>query len=147
MADAPLLWRWANDAETRLNSFGKTPIPYEAHVAWLRGRLDSEATRLWIFADEQGPLGQVRFDFAADVADISISVAPERRGRGRGVVMLQQALRALRDGRAGVRARAAVLARNARSLAMFRACGFETVCRERRDGEETVVLELRGADD
>jgi L-amino acid N-acyltransferase YncA len=58
--------------------------------------------------------------------------------------MLSQAVRALRDERgAGVRPRAAVLAHNARSLAMFRACGFVSVGVERRDGEEAIVLELR----
>jgi UDP-2,4-diacetamido-2,4,6-trideoxy-beta-L-altropyranose hydrolase len=145
MEDAALLWRWANDAETRGNAFSKAPIPYDAHVAWLRRRLDSGATRLWIFADAEGPVGQVRFDLGGDVADIDIAVAPERRGHGHGRAMLNQAVQALRAERAGVRPRAAVLAHNARSLAMFRACGFESVGVEHRDGAETVVLELRGA--
>lgn len=144
MDDAALLWRWANDADTRGNAFSKAPIPYDAHVAWLRNRLASDATRLWIFADAEGPVGQVRVDVAGDVADIDIAVAPERRGRGHGRAMLSQAVRALRDERgAGVRPRAAVLAHNARSLAMFRACGFVSVGVERRDGEEAIVLELR----
>jgi ribosomal protein S18 acetylase RimI-like enzyme len=146
MGDAPLLWRWANDAETRRSAFAKEPIPYDAHVAWLRARLASALTRLWIFADDQGPVGQVRFDLDGDVADIDIAVAPERRGRGNGRAMLGEAVRALRAERgAGVRPRAAVLAHNARSLAMFRACGFVTVGVEERRGEETVLLEHREA--
>jgi ribosomal protein S18 acetylase RimI-like enzyme len=145
LGDAPLLWRWANDAETRGNAFSKAPIPYESHLAWLRRRLASDATRLWIFADDEGPVGQVRFDFAGDVADIDIAVAPERRGRGHGRAMLTAALRALRAERAGVRPRAAVLPHNTRSLAMFRACGFESVGVEHHHGEEAIVLELRGA--
>lgn len=140
--DAALLWRWANDAETRRNAFDKTPIPFDAHVAWLRQRLESPATRLWIFADAEGPVGQVRFDLDGDVADIDIAVAPERRGRGRGRAMLTTAVRALRAERAGVRPRAAVLAHNTRSLAMFHACGFVAVGVEHRGGEEAVVLEL-----
>jgi UDP-2,4-diacetamido-2,4,6-trideoxy-beta-L-altropyranose hydrolase len=142
--DAALLWRWANDAETRRNAFSKAPIPYDTHVAWLRGRLASGATRLWIFADADGPVGQVRFDVSDDVADIDIAVAPERRGRGHGRAMLREAVRTLRAERGGgVRPRAAVLTHNARSLAMFRACGFVAVGVERREGEEAVVLELR----
>lgn len=143
MDDAALLWRWANDAETRRNAFSKAVIPYDAHVAWLRGRLESGTTRLWIFADAQGPVGQVRFDLEGDVADIDIAVAPERRGRGHGRAMLSQAVRALRAERASARPRAAVLAHNGRSLAMFRACGFESVGVQHRDGEEAIVLELR----
>jgi hypothetical protein len=61
MDDAALLWRWANDAETRRNAFSQAAIPYGAHVAWLRRRLDSGATRVLIFADAEGPVGQVRF--------------------------------------------------------------------------------------
>lgn len=143
MDDAALLWRWANDAETRRNAFSKAVIPYDAHVAWLRGRLESGTTRLWIFADAQGPVGQVRFDLEGDVADIDIAVAPERRGRGHGRAMLSQAVRALRAERASARPRAAVLAHNRRSLAMLRACGFESVGVQHRDGEEAIVLELR----
>jgi L-amino acid N-acyltransferase YncA len=71
-------------------------------------------------------------------------VAPERRGRGHGRAMLAEAVRALRAERAGVRPRAAVLPHNARSLAMFRACGFVSVGIERRSGREAIVLELGG---
>jgi RimJ/RimL family protein N-acetyltransferase len=145
MDDAALLWRWANDAETRRHAFSKAPIPYDAHVAWLRQRLDSDATRLWIFADAAGPVGQVRFDLDGDVAEIDVAVAPERRGHGQGRAMLSQAVRALRAERTDVRPRATVLAHNVRSLAMFRACGFESVGVEHRGGEEAVVLELRVA--
>jgi len=79
--DAALLWRWANDAETRRNAFDPAPIPYESHVGWLERRLASEATRLLIFSDEAGPVGQVRFDLADGVAEIDIAIAPERRGQ------------------------------------------------------------------
>jgi RimJ/RimL family protein N-acetyltransferase len=146
MDDATLLWRWANDPETRRNAFTKAPIPYDAHVAWLRARLASEATRLLIFADAQGPVGQVRFDRAGDDAEVSIVVAPERRGAGLGRAMLGEAVQALRaEHGADVRLRALVLPHNTRSLAMFRACGFAQVGTEQRNGEAAIVLELGGA--
>jgi RimJ/RimL family protein N-acetyltransferase len=143
MEDAMLLWAWANDPETRRNAFTKAPIPYETHVTWLQGRLASDATRLLIFTDPEGPVGQVRFDVEADVAEISIVVAPERRGRGHGRAMLAEAVSALRAERGPhVRPRAAVLGHNARSLALFRACGFVPVGVEGRDGQEAILLEL-----
>lgn len=143
MDDAHLLWEWANDAETRRNAFSKAPIAYDTHVAWLQGRLASEATRLLIFADAIGPVGQVRFDVAHDVAEVSIVVAPARRGAGHGRAILTEALGALRaEHGSRVRPRARVLAHNGRSLAMFRACGFVSVGVERRDGEDVIVLEL-----
>ena len=145
MDDATLLWRWANDPETRRNAFTKAPIPYDAHVAWLQARLASEGTRLLIFADAEGPVGQVRFDRTGDAAEVSIVVAPERRGAGLGRAMLDEAVRAQRaEHGAGLRLRALVLPHNTRSLAMFRACGFAQVGVEHRNGEPAVVLELDG---
>src|SRR5437870_10339437 len=72
--DAALLWRWANDAETRRNAFDPAPIPYADHVGWLERRLASAATRLLVFSDEAGPVGQVRFDVDDGVAEIDIAI-------------------------------------------------------------------------
>jgi len=55
-SDAELLWRWANDPETRANSFSRAAISYADHVAWLERRLASDATRIWIFGDEGVPV-------------------------------------------------------------------------------------------
>ena len=145
MADAPLLWRWANDRETRQNSFSKTAIPYADHIAWLERRLASDAARTWIFSDAEVPVGQVRFDLAGGMAEVGITVAPEHRGRGYAQAMLRHAVRRLREERGdGVRPRASVLAHNAASLRLFKACGFEEVAAVERDGEPAIVLELRG---
>lgn len=142
--DAALLWRWANDPETRRNAFDPSPIPYDSHVEWLQARLASASTLWWIFSDRERPVGQVRFDLTGTMADIDISVAPERRGQGHGRAMLRQAIDRLREeGGTGVRVRAAVLTHNARSLAMFRACGFVDAGRERRAGVDAAVLEMR----
>jgi len=97
MLDAELLWRWANDPETRQNAFSTAPIPYAEHLAWLEGRLRSEATSIWIFSHGPAPVGQVRFDLTADLAEISIVVAPEQRGCGYGKAMLTEAVRRVRQ--------------------------------------------------
>jgi len=143
MDDAALLWRWANDAETRRNAFDAAPIPYASHVGWLERRLASEATRLLIFSDEAGPVGQVRFDVEDGVAEIDIAIAPERRGQGLGTTMLRVALDGLRaEWGDRVRPRAHVLAHNERSLRMFRRCGFREVGMRERDGGHAVVMEI-----
>jgi len=142
MEDAALLWRWANDAETRRNAFDPSPIPYDRHVGWLERRLASDATRLMIFSDDAGPVGQVRFDVDGGVAEIDIAIAPERRGQGLGAAMLREALAGLRaEWGDGVRPRAHVLPHNERSLRMFRRCGFREVGAQERDGARAVVLE------
>ena len=143
MADADLLWRWANDPLTRANSLSAAPIPYAVHLAWLKRRLGSETTRIWIFSDDAIPVGQVRFDRAGDRALTSISVASEHRGRGFGRAMLTEAVRRIHEGWGpAVRPKALVLERNPASLALFRACGFRSVARVGREtGRGVVVLE------
>jgi ribosomal protein S18 acetylase RimI-like enzyme len=143
MADVDLLWRWVNEPLTRANSPSAAPIPYAEHVAWLRRRLGSETTRIWIFSDGGTPVGQVRFDRDGDLAVTSISVASEHRGRGFGRAMLTEAVRKMRgEWGPGVRPKALVLDRNPASLALFRACGFRTVGRvERGAGRGAAVLE------
>ncbi len=143
MADAELLWRWANDRATRQNSFSKAAIPYADHVAWLERRLASDATRIWIFSDGEVPVGEVRFDISGEIAEVGITVAPEQRGRGYARAMIRQAVRRLREERGErVRPRASVLAHNAASVRLFKACGFEEMATTRRDGESVIVLEL-----
>ncbi len=146
MEDALLLWRWANDAETRQNSLNKRAIPLAEHDAWLARRLASPATLLWIFSDAGGPVGQVRCELDGGVAEVHISVAPERRGRGFGRAMLSRAVALAREVHGPrLRIRAAVLQGNARSQALFRACGFEAVGpAELTVGERVIIFESVG---
>ena len=83
---------------------------------------------------------------AGEAAEIDISVAPERRGRGYGKAMLTEAIDRLRaEHGARFTPRASVLEANAASLRMFRACGFTEVGAERRGDDRAIVLELPGA--
>ena len=144
VADAALLWRWANDPETRRRSFTKTAIPWDDHVAWLGKRLASDRAAIWIFSDGAEPVGQVRADVDDDAADVSIVVAPEHRGRGCGKAMLAAGVRLLRqDFGRNIAVRALVLDDNATSLRIFTACGFRAVGpAPRPDGQRATVLEL-----
>jgi L-amino acid N-acyltransferase YncA len=142
--DAELLRSWRNDPETRRRSFTKTTVSVAEHEAWLHTRLASERTAIWIFSDGDVAVGQVRVDVDGEVAEVSIVVAPERRGRGFGKAMLSEAMRLLRrDFGSGVRARALVLDDHDASLRTFRACGFRVVGPAARDdGQRATVLEL-----
>jgi spore coat polysaccharide biosynthesis protein SpsF len=143
--DARLLWRWANDPETRRRSFGKATIPYADHLTWLAAKLASDASAIWIFRDGPEPVGQVRVDLADGVAEVSLVVAPEHRGRGYGKSMLASALPLLRrDFAPHHRVRALVLDDNVASLRLFTAGGFRVVGPARRaDGQQATVLELQ----
>jgi UDP-2,4-diacetamido-2,4,6-trideoxy-beta-L-altropyranose hydrolase len=143
--DALLLWRWANDPETRRNSLTKQAIPLDEHEAWLAQRLTSPSTRFWIFSDAEGPVGQVRCELEGETAEVHLSVAPERRGRGLGAAMLGRAVALVgKIHEVPVKIRARVLETNARSLALFEACGFGPVgATESPEGERAIIFEMR----
>jgi RimJ/RimL family protein N-acetyltransferase len=142
-SDAELLRGWRNDPETRRRSFTKTSVSVAEHRAWLDTRLASDRSAIWIFSDGEIPVGQVRVDVDGDVAEVSIVVAPERRGRGYGKAMLSEALALLRkEFGEGLRPRALVLDDHEASLRTFKACGFRIVGPAARDdGQRATVLE------
>ena len=55
LSDEGLLLAWANDQETRQNSFLPDPIPAEDHRRWFRSRLrDLDGCRLYVVETEEG---------------------------------------------------------------------------------------------
>ena len=91
LADAGLLWQWANDRLTRTNSFNIEPISWEMHQNWLVEKLASLDCRLWIMELDKIAVGQIRYDrTSAQTAQISFSVAPSVRGRGLGTLLLEK---------------------------------------------------------
>lgn len=81
--DAELLFRWRNDPDTRAASRTTDPVPFEAHVRWLGESVEREDRLLLVGADERGDVGTVRWDRRGeDSWEVSITVAPSRRGAG-----------------------------------------------------------------
>lgn len=134
-ADAELLFSWANDAETRRQSFSPAPIAWHEHCAWLDRVLADPHRQLWIAVDPAGrPLGQVRGDAQDEGAVLSLGLAPERRGQGLAVPVIAAACRALASaGRAWVDA--AIRTGNTASQRAFARAGF----RERERHEDRMV--------
>lgn len=106
--DRELLFRWANDAETRSRSFSQAPITWEEHTAWFARMRADENCLHWILmasGEESGdaareqqtgavrPAGTVRAARDGDGGSyrISYSIAPECRGRGYGTIILELA--------------------------------------------------------
>jgi RimJ/RimL family protein N-acetyltransferase len=139
-ADADLLLGWANDPVTRAASFHPDPIDRVGHVRWLAARLASPTTGFWIGESDDGrPIGQVR----VEGDEISISVAPNSRGRGFGRTLLaaavDEAVRILPLERLLARVRVD----NPTSLALFAGAGFVELGRGLCEGVPCVELELR----
>lgn len=100
-ADRELLFTWANDAETRRQSFSSAPITWDEHAAWFaRTQADTDNPH-WILmvcdeeSDDAQPAGVLRLTEDPDSAAyrISYSIAPAWRGHGLGSLLLTLAKR------------------------------------------------------
>jgi len=83
LADADVLLRWRNDPATRASSRSHEVVSHDAHLGWLEASLTDPARRLLVGEDSGDPVGTVRWDDEGEGRwQVSITVAPEMRGRG-----------------------------------------------------------------
>ncbi len=124
-ADSQLQLAWRNDHETRAVSHTKHEIGAQEHERWFAGVLADPDRTLLIAESDEGPMGSVRFDRSGDEAEISVVVAPERRGGGLGRRIVRESSELMLAGLAGLeRVRAEVEEGNDRSASAFRRAGF-----------------------
>lgn len=82
--DADHLLAWANDPVARQASFRSDHISRAGHLAWLARQLGDPHSRIWIGEIEGRTVGTVRLTREGGTATVSITIAPEARGRGAG---------------------------------------------------------------
>ncbi|MEU6641309.1 GNAT family N-acetyltransferase [Saccharomonospora sp. NPDC046836] len=124
--DAELLLGWRNDPDTRRWSRSTEAVEPAQHLRWLRGVLDSP-DRLLFVAEHGAAVGTVRFDRLPDAErtwEVSITVAPEHRGRGLAGAILAAGEQALHRLHAARSVLASVHEGNAASLALFHRAGY-----------------------
>ncbi len=73
-------YTWANEAETRKQSFNSKIISISDHVNWFRKKIDCNQTLMIVMQDKKDLLGQVRFDIGTNDATISLSLDKKARG-------------------------------------------------------------------
>jgi len=114
---------WANDPETRAVSFHSDPISEAAHSAWFAESL-AGARDLYIIEWDGAPIGLVRLDPLIErEAIVSLTIAPEFRGRGLGPTAL--AVLAKKASDLGIsRLLAKIRKTNTRSQRTFERAGF-----------------------
>lgn len=94
--DCTLYWDWANDPETRDNAFQSERIPWETHVRWFHEKLAAQDVTLLLVEADEGPVGQVRFEWIGGHHVISFSLSRQFRGLSLGRRLLAEAIRRFR---------------------------------------------------
>ena len=90
--DCDLYFEWANDPDTRAQSFSNEPIPHSTHVQWFHKKLKQTNVLLWVANYHGWAVGQIRFDLNGQEAIISFSLDAAFRGRGLGYLVLEKAV-------------------------------------------------------
>jgi RimJ/RimL family protein N-acetyltransferase len=122
-ADTEQLLTWRNDDETRRWSRTSEPVSAADHREWLSRVLADEDRRLLIAEHHGHPVGTVRFDRGGDTWEVSITIAPQARGRRLALPVLLAAERAL--GPATIRA--TVHSDNTASRRIFDRAGYRQI--------------------
>jgi RimJ/RimL family protein N-acetyltransferase len=129
-ADAQLYFDWANDPDTRRQSFNSALISLETHVAWFTRKLADSDALLLVFENEADKaVGQVRFERTpvADMPDeiiIGISVDASQRGKGLASQLIAQGCAVCREKWGAVTIHAYIKPENQASVRAFERAGF-----------------------
>lgn len=96
--DGQKLFEWRNDPTVRLNSRSRGEIDRGSHDEWLARSLEDPDRLLLMIESDGMPVATCRWDRrSADAWEISITVAPEMRGRGVAASAVQAAESALAE--------------------------------------------------
>lgn len=122
--DARALLDWRNDPDTRANSWTTAGVSAAEHAKWLEGVLGSATRKLFIAELDGKAIGQVRLDGEGHgLAEISITIAPESRGKGLSPWVLRKGSEAAEA--AGLTTlRAEIKGDNQKSLNAFKRAGY-----------------------
>jgi UDP-2,4-diacetamido-2,4,6-trideoxy-beta-L-altropyranose hydrolase len=90
-SDLMTVFQWANDPESRRQSYNQEPIALDVHAEWFTKKINDSTSVLYIFEYKKVPMGQVRFDLRSETL-ISYSIDKMFRGRGWGLLALKMAI-------------------------------------------------------
>jgi RimJ/RimL family protein N-acetyltransferase len=74
-------FEWANDEQTRINSFNSESITFEEHSAWFDNKLTDKTALYYICEMNNNPIGLIRFDIEDDRVITGIVIDKKFRGK------------------------------------------------------------------
>lgn len=143
--DSSLYFNWANDPDTRQQSFNSNPISAETHAGWFTRKLIDADALLFVFENEAGtPVGQVRFErkAEADMPDeiiIGLSIDARFRGQGLASQLIRQGCVACREQWGAVTIHACIKPDNRASVRAFERAGFAFLHQLNQNGSTGLV--------
>jgi RimJ/RimL family protein N-acetyltransferase len=127
-SDCEILWSWANDPETRRQSFHSDPISFEEHRNWFHRKLTSPKALLLIASTSDGvPFAMCWFKRQDDHAVVSVNFSPDYRSLGLGPRVLKKAGLLASRRFAVKKLLAYIKPSNIRSIIAFRKAGYVKV--------------------
>ena len=127
MNDGKMLLAWRNDPLTRRMSLSGEVVSEEGHLSWLKDALANCSRFLFIAQCDGKAVGVVRLDAEPEETGISLTVAPEHRGKGLAHRLIAAGLEWVDDTRSGETVTALIKAENSCSKRAFARCGFAPV--------------------
>jgi len=80
--DCDLLFTWANDVTVRNNAHNNEPINYDSHITWLKSKLNSPDSWIFILLKNGISVALLRLDKKENDVLLTYSVAPKYRRKG-----------------------------------------------------------------
>lgn len=90
--DKELLLEWANEEETRRQSFQMHQITFEEHDQWFWKTMRDKTILILIFCLDEVPIGSMRFSVEGIRATLSYTIDCYYRGHGFGKEMIRMAV-------------------------------------------------------
>ena len=133
--DCALLFEWVNDSDVRENALNNQKINWEEHKLWFSSKINDPSSKIFIFENDNTPVGQIRFDRKLDgIWDIDYSISKKYRGRGFGKEIVKLSLAEIEG-----TIRAIVKRKNVASGKVFEKLGFKIV----KSDEEIIEYNYR----
>lgn len=138
LSDAELLFEWANDPDTRLDSFHTEIIAWDTHLSWLKNKLKETNRSFFLFFQDKESIGVARFETKGEIV-IGITVAPHHRGKGLGSLMIQLACSRFHETN-DADVLAYIKKSNIQSQKSFEKAGFDFLRYDTFNGEDCLIL-------
>ena len=123
--DIYAIYELSNLPSTRKYSLNSNTIDWKAHSEWFQNMIKDDDCLILVVNNGNGTLlGQVRFEIDNDIADISISLTDEIKGRGYALDILQKSQDILLMKREIKKIIATINNENAASIKLFQKAGY-----------------------